>query len=193
MVSDEPRYFQPSYSMIYITPLRDVGVPNFQRAYPTVAENYGRLQRLLASHPTDLDRYYEEIFKRTQNYELPDEPFNNAGAALLARPRFWHLKWGTGVRFLTYYRQGKAGYGATNAELFYNFQGVTSDKHYYISARLAVRHSALPDSIDDRRAASEGTTQENRAEYQRINSWNDETFFPKLTDLDEMMGSLRIK
>ena len=190
---DRPRYFQPSYSTIYITPLSDIGVPDFQRAYPRLVENHRNLQVLLESHPTDLNRHYKEIFKRTLQYELPDEPFNNAGAALLARSRFLHLRWGTGVRFLTYYQQGKTGYGATNAELFYNFQGVTPDNHYYVSARLAVRHSALPDSIDDPHASSEGTEEENRAEYERINSWNDETFLPKLTDLDDMIGSLRIK
>ena len=188
-----PRYFQPSYSMIYITPLTDMGVPDFQRAYPGLAENYRGLQRLLASHPTNLNRYYHKIYERTLEYKLPDEPFNNAGAALLARSRFLHLKWGTAIRFLTYYQQDKTGYGATNAQLIYNFQGVTSGNDYYVSARFAVRHSALPDSIDDPRAKSDSTEQETRAEYERTNSWNDETFFPKLTDLDQMMDSLRIK
>jgi hypothetical protein len=190
---DQPRYFEPSYSTIYITPLSDPVVPDFQKAYPGLFENCTRLKTLLTARPKDLDRYYEAIFKKTGKYELPHEPFNNAGAALLARARFWHVACGDGVRFLTYYQQGKTGYGATNAELLYNFQGLTSDRRYYISARFAVRHPKLPDSIDDPRAASEGSHRENRAEYERINSWKDETFFPKLTDLDQMIGSLRIK
>jgi len=97
---------------------------------------------------------------------------------------------GDGCRFVTCYRNGETGYGATNEELLYNFQGMTKRNDFYISARLAVRHDQLPDSIDDPRSASDETEREKRAENGRIDRWSDKSFYPPLAQLDSMLESL---
>jgi hypothetical protein len=184
------RYYYPSYSVIYITPLHDQSVASFDKAYPGLSSTL--LRELLKDQPKDLYAWTVRRSKPSASWIVPDEPFTNAGACLLARFRIFSTGWGEGCRFLTYYRNGKAGYGATNEELLYNFQGITKNNDFYISARLAVRHDRLPDSIDDPRAASDETEKEQRAEHDRIDRWPDESFYPPLTRLDSMIKSLKI-
>jgi len=185
------RYYYPSYSVIYVTPLHDDTVADFDKAYPGLSGNARLLHQLLKDRPNDLYAWTAQRSAPSHGWILPDEPFSNAGALLLARFRIISSSWGDGCRFLTYYRNGKAGYGATNQELLYNFQGTTKRNDLYVSARLAVRHDRLPDSIDDPRAASDETEQEQRAEHDRIDRWPDKSFYPPLTQLDSMMESLQ--
>jgi hypothetical protein len=187
------RYYYPSYSVIYVTPLHDPTVPDFDKAYPGLSGTVRLLRELLKDAPNDLYLWTAQRSSPSRGWILPDEPFSNAGACLLARFLIISASWGDGCRFLTYYRNGKAGYGATNQELVYNFQGTLKHNDFYVSARLAVRHDRLPDSIDDPRAASEETEEEQRAEHDRINRWPNKSFYPPLTQLDSMIESLRIK
>ena len=186
------RYYYPSYSVIYMTPLRDQTVANFDRAYPGLSGSADLLHELLKERPNDLYAWTVRRSRPSGGWVIPDQPFNNAGACLLAKFRTISTTWGDGCRFLTYYRQGKAGYGAANEELLYNFQGMTKDNQFYISARLAVRHDRLPDSIDDPKAASNETEEEQRIEHDRIDRWPDRSFYPPLTALDSMIASLQI-
>jgi len=185
------RYYYPSYSVIYVTPLHDQTVADFDRAYPGLSD-VSLLQELLKDRPNNLYAWTVRRSRPSGGWIIPDEPFNNAGACLLAKFRTISTSWGAGCRFLTYYRQGKAGYGATNDELLYNFQGTTKDNRFYVSARLAVRHDRLPDSIDDPRAKSEETEQEQRAEHDRVDHWPDKSFYPPLSQLDSMIESVQI-
>jgi hypothetical protein len=189
---DGGRYDYPSYSVVYVTPLHDQTVADFDKAYPGLSDSGRLLQELLKERPTDLFAWLVRQSRPSGRWVLPDEPFNNAGALLLAKFRTISTSWGTGCRFLTYYRNGKAGYGATNEELLYNFQGITKNSAFYISARVAVRHDRLPDSIDDPRAASEETEEEQRAEHDRTDVWPDKSFFPPLARLDCIIESLEI-
>jgi hypothetical protein len=177
-----PRYYYPAGSDVFVTPLQDASVPSYAVAYPEWAKSARELRALLAvPQPEDLAA------------RLPGEPFNDAGRALNAKVRRIETPTLTGYRVLCYYRQGTAGYGATNAELTYDFQGLTKDGRYYVSARLAVRNDRLPDSIDDPRAKSGETVAESAAERKRIDSWSEDSFFPTLHALDGMMESLRVK
>jgi hypothetical protein len=190
----EPRYYWPARSEIYITPLFDRTVSDFATAYPWLTRSLRSLELMLHEKPSQKQFYSQfRLWMRDPRRELPDEPFNNAGEGLLAHFRLLEFPWGRGFRLLTYYANGITGYGATNAELLYNFQGLTTDQHYYVSARLAVRHPALPDSIDDPKAAQEDSKEAVEAEQRRVNQFSEDTFVPSLGDLDMMVRSLQIR
>lgn len=211
------RYYWPSSSAIYITPLYDASVKDFAAAYPSLHKNALALRKILlltrrqfyaeVDRPSDAGEWRADLqwtpFSRPRTTEqrskqrepltLPDEPFSNAGAYLLAHYKRLTQPNCTGYRVLTYYRNAITGYGATNAELHYQYQGFTADQKFFVTARLAVRHDRLPDSIDDPRAASDETEAEQMAERKRITRWKESSFVPPLTALDDMIGSLRIK
>ncbi len=188
----EGRYYYPSSSAIYVTPLSDPSVKDFTAAYPSLQKNAMALRSLLLLTPREFYRRLEPSAD-PEPLQLPDEPFSNSGAALLAHYKRLRQPRANGYRVLTYYRQGTAGYGATNTELTYQYQGLTADERFFLTARLAVRHDRLPDSIDDPRAESDETEAEERAERKKINGWKEATFFPPLPALDEMIGSILIK
>lgn len=188
------RYYYPSSSAIFVTPLTDPSVANFTAAYPSLVRSRDQLRSIL---PLDRAGFYALMAKGrdplgTVPY-LPSEPFNNAGNSLLAHYKHLDFPWGSGFRTLTYYRQGETGYGATNVELTYDFQGLSASGDYYISARLAVRHPALPDSIDDKKAKLEETVAAHIAELRRVNRFKEQDFFPPLAAMDEMLGTLKLK
>jgi hypothetical protein len=187
------RYYYPSSSAIYVTPLFDRTVRDFAAAYPSLHENALGLRKILL---LDRRQFYAQTkggWLSAESLQLPDEPFSNAGACLLAHYKRLTQPNATGYRVLTYYRNAMAGYGATNTELHYQYQGLTTDERFFLTARLAVRHDRLPDSIDDPRAERDETPVAERAERRRINGWKEESFFPPLPALDEMIGSIQIK
>lgn len=186
------RYYYPSHSAIYVTPLFDPSVKDFPAAYPSLHSNALDLRKLLLLTPREFNAQADRRSKDGEALDLPDEPFSNTGACLLAHyKRLSHPRC-AGYRVLTYYRNSIAGYGATNTELHYQYQGLTTDQRYFVTARIAVRHDRLPDSIDDPRAASDETEAEQRAERKRINRWKEDTFFPPLPALDAMVGSIQV-
>jgi hypothetical protein len=72
---------------------------------------------------------------------LPSIASFNAGQLFAAQIQVIQFKNGSGVRFLTEYGQYFAT--ANNVDLFYQFQGLTSDGKYYIIAILPVSHPLL--------------------------------------------------
>jgi hypothetical protein len=72
---------------------------------------------------------------------LPAIPSYNAAKLFAAQIKVIQFANGSGVRFLTEYAQYNAS--ANNADLFYQFQGLTSDGKYYIIAVLPVSHPNL--------------------------------------------------
>ena len=185
------RYYHPSSSAIYVTPLFDSSVKDFAAAYPSLHENTLALKKLLLLTRREFEARAGR-WSHPDPLQLPDEPFSNSGACLLAHYKRLIQPRCSGYRVLTYYRNAKAGYGATNAELQYQYQGLTTDEKFFITAQIAVRHDLLPDSIDDPRAASDETEAEQLAERKRINRWKEDSFLPPLGALDDMISSLQI-
>ena len=77
---------------------------------------------------------------------LPHVAFFNAGQVFAAQIQIVQFKSGSGVRFLTEYAQYYAT--ANNNDLFYEFQGLTSDGKYYILAILPASHPLLAPDAD---------------------------------------------
>ncbi len=72
---------------------------------------------------------------------LPTIPFFNAGQIFAAQIKTVQFQNGSGVRFLTEYAQSYTT--VNNRDLFYQFQGLTSDGKYYIIAILPASHPLL--------------------------------------------------
>ena len=68
--------------------------------------------------------------------QLPTVPFFNAQQAFASNIQILSFQNGRGVRFLTEYAQYPVS--ANNQDLFYHFQGLTSDGAYYIIAILPI-------------------------------------------------------
>jgi hypothetical protein len=86
--------------------------------------------------------------------ELPHVPFFNAGQVFASRIERISFQNGQGVRFLTEYAQYYAP--VNNEDLFYHFQGLTSDGAYYIIAILPVSAPLLAETNDPAAAVPPG-------------------------------------
>jgi hypothetical protein len=133
---------------------------------------------------------------------LPHITFFNAAQAFAAQTKTIQFQGGSGVRFLTEYAQYYAT--ANNRDLFYEFQGLTSDGKYYILAILPASHPLLamdekPETIipaggipfpgyDDQNALEAYYP----AVVNLLNSAAPESFNPTLTILDALIQSISI-
>jgi putative hemolysin len=126
---------------------------------------------------------------------LPLLPIFNAGQMMRAQVAYLSFQNGTGVRFLTQYAQ--AYVPVNNHELFYTFQGLTSDGNYYVAAILPVSHPTLP---ADQMAYEGGDLDALAASFDtyitdvegQLNAHEAPTFTPDLSLLDAMIASLEV-
>jgi hypothetical protein len=133
---------------------------------------------------------------------LPFVASFNAGQLFAAQIQILHFANGSGVRFLTEYGQYFAT--ANNHELFYQFQGLTSDGKYYILAILPASHPLLAMDDNPETSVPEGGIPfpgyENESAISNyyvdvvnlLNSASPDRFTPTLTDLDALIQSITI-
>jgi hypothetical protein len=138
----------------------------------------------------------KELLKTQQvGKSLPFMPLFNAQQVLHAQVKYLDFQNGKGVRFLTQFDQ--APLPINNNELFYAFQGLTSDGKYYVAAVLPVNLAGLP-------ADNKVTGQEPKEFSQdfpayltnmanQLNNQPAASFNPDLDVLDAMMESLTVK
>lgn len=74
---------------------------------------------------------------------LPFLPLFNAQQVFHAQVRYLEFPGGSGMRYLTQYNQGLNP--INNQDLFYAFQGFSSDGRFYISAVLPISFADMPD------------------------------------------------
>jgi hypothetical protein len=125
---------------------------------------------------------------------IPFLPTWNAAQQLRVQVSYLDFKNGSGVRFLSQYGQD-IGY-IISKNLFYTFQGLTSDGKYYVSIILPVGHPSLPQtgnlSQDEyQKLADNYLTYINKVE-QDLGSQNPSSFKPDLAVLDAVVKSLSI-
>lgn len=136
--------------------------------------------------------------------EIPFLPLVNAAQVLHARQESIDFKSGGGYRFLTVYSQ--AFMPVTNHELFYAYQGLTSDGKYLVAAYLPINAPILQADIDstevppggipfvdltDLDPNSLGIYNENVS--QALNGLQPGDFTPDLNQIDAMLQSLHIE
>jgi len=132
---------------------------------------------------------------------MPSIPFFNAGAVFVSRENIIQFQNGSGVRMLTQYAQSFAQ--VNNHEMFYHFQGLTSDGQFYIIAILPLSAPVLAESWDAD-APPEGVPfagySDPDANFQayydqiiaKLNTLPEDAFNPSLTKLDTLIGTLQI-
>ncbi|MBG0787650.1 MAG: hypothetical protein H0S79_21385 [Anaerolineaceae bacterium] len=155
------------------------------RSISTMASNIiDDLEWALANHPSG-----------GSSGDLPFLPMWNAAQIFSAKVTYFNFQNGSGVRYLTMY--GQALYPADNQNLFYTYQGLTSDGQYYISAVLPVTNPLLPDDgatiVDDWMAFDQNWDTYIVGLLQTLNGQADENYTPNLALLDEMMASFNVE
>jgi DNA-binding CsgD family transcriptional regulator len=128
---------------------------------------------------------------------LPFLPRQNAAQLFHAQEKIFNFKNGTGIRYITQYSQAHFP-AINNTDLFYTFQGITSDGKYYVSVILPINLASLA-AKDDPEAwknPAEWQTVEKYPDYLNtmINGLNqaDNPFNPSLASLDALVQSLQV-
>jgi hypothetical protein len=120
----------------------------------------------------------------------------NAGQVLAARAGKFPFQNGNGIRFLACYAQ--AVLPVDSGCLFYTFQGLTSDRQYYLSVIFPVSLPALdtPEMVRAYEDASANFDEVKFGAYMKqvtdmINNAAPSDFTPDLTTLDQVVASVQ--
>jgi hypothetical protein len=125
---------------------------------------------------------------------LPFLPLFNASQVIHAQLQYLDFNSGKGVRFLTQFDQ--APLPINNYELFYTFQGLTSDGKYYIAAVLPVTNPELPADSQVSEQQIEELSDFPGYLSRMVTLLNEqpaESFTPDLNALDALIRSIEIK
>jgi hypothetical protein len=126
--------------------------------------------------------------------QLPFLPLLSETQGLHAQVQFMDFKSGNGVRFLTQLTQGMTV--INNFELFYTFQGLTTDGKYYIAVILPVSNPELP--ADSTVGVGETNPVDDYRTYLSnaitlLNGQPANAYSPDLNTLDALIQSIDIK
>lgn len=137
---------------------------------------------------------------------MPSIPFFNAGQVITSQAKVFSFSNGAGVRLITQYDNGIVP--VNKEELFYHFQGLTSDGKYYIIAVLPSTPDFLPyDTVQytidaptaldfppyyNANATVDDLTAYFNAVTDKLNSLTEQDFRPALSTLDELIQSITI-
>ena len=165
---------------IFVYPAGDYAQKN-----SAAAEQMDRLQKILAG---------SALLPET----LPAIPSFNATPQIAGQIKLISFQNGSGVRALTQYAQYAAP--INNRELFYHFQGLTSDHTYYVIAILPITAPVLAEDESPDASVPEGGVAiptvigPNEVYYfsitEKLNSLAADQFTPSLTALDALIQSL---
>lgn len=149
----------------------------------SVAETMDELRNLLMGRPGI-----------PPGMSLPFLPIFNAAQEMTVKAAYLEFSNGSGLRYLTQYTQ--SGSPINNYEMFYTFQGMTTDQQYYVVAILPVTHLSLPPDnshITDWAAFSDNFSAYIVEVTNQLSLQDDLSFYPALSMLDEMIQSLKVK
>lgn len=159
----------------------------FAQVHSDAAEQIDRLKKALAGSP---------LLEET----LPRVPFFNAGPLIAANIKIVPFENGSGVRVLTQYAQYSAP--INNREMFYHFQGLTSDNNYYVIAILPITAPILPEDEKPEATIPEGGVPiptdigPNQVYYisvtEKLNSLSPDDYVPSLNALDALIESILV-
>lgn len=134
---------------------------------------------------------------------LPGIPFFNAAQVFASAIQPLGFQNGMGVRFLTEYAQYFAI--INNTDLFYEYQGLTTDGKYYVIAILPVTSPLLPAGPDPASTVPDGGIihpqfDDPNADWgtyyadatNLLNGTSPDSFAPTLAQLDALISSLQI-
>ena len=160
----------------------------YAQSNPNAAEQIDRLRKILTG---------AALLEET----LPTIPFFNAAPLMAAQIKLIPLQnGGGGVRSLTQYAQYAAP--INNRELFYHFQGLSSDGNYYIVAILPITAPILAEDEKPEASIPEGGVPlppdigPNEVYYfsvtEKLNSLSPDSYTPSLDVLDTLIQSMTV-
>ncbi len=167
-------------------------VAEFTAMNQVVSDRVAAMQNVLASQPATPD-------------PIPLLPIFPAAEVFSAQLKYLDFQNGQGVRYLTEYAQYYAP--VNNHDLFYSFQGMTTDGKYWVSALLPVNAAYLQASFDNPAVPADGIpapSMENNPDFDaamdayyvqmidKLNTTPDGSFTPGLDCLDQFIQSLQI-
>ncbi len=179
------KFFQPQIEVYPAKDYADLGTG--------AAISIQRLQAILASPSAAVS-----------NDTLPRLPWANADQIIGAQTKMITFNGGSGVRVLAEYAQYDAP--INNHELFYHFEGLTSDGKSYVVATLPINAAFLAsDSNPASPVPADGIpfpgtditdpalwTNYYQAVTAKLNASPPDAFQPTLTSLDDLMQSLQV-
>jgi hypothetical protein len=174
----------PSKNSYHKPRIEVYSVEEFSAINPAAKETIDQLKQLLGDAPAAPER-------------IPLIPLFNAAQVFRSQVKYLNFQSGQGIRFVTQYDQ--AIIPINNKEVFYTFQGLTSDGRYYITAILPVATSALPDTDQMSQEQMQTlSTGEAFAAYlnevvQMLNGLPSTSFTPNLDVLDATINSLHLE
>jgi len=162
------------------------------RVYP-VAE-YESISQLAVDSFADFRAALDTHPSAGADKHLPFMPFWPAAQILTAQSAYFDFQNGSGLRYLAMY--GQALYPVDNKNLFYTYQGMTTDGAYYVSAILPISNPVLPNDGDDV-VGDWNTFMNNWDTYivetiQLLGEQTPQSYYPQMNLLDAMMQSLSI-
>ena len=160
--------------------IRIYPVDEYVAMVPHVGNVVTNLQQLLQTQPA------------APTDGIPFLPIWNAAQMVRAKISYLNFQNGNGVRFLTQY--GQAYWLVNNHDMFYTFQGLSTDGSCYVSAVFPVSNPALPNEG----APPPGETEAEIIAYYdtivpQLNALDDSTFLPPLGTLDALIASLLVQ
>jgi len=173
-----PDYFNPHLPQVYVYP-----VAGLMALDPSVAQNVQTLQKILADKTV------------TPEQDIPIFPVMPAAQAFHAQTRFLDFINGSGVSFITAYRQDATA--LTNQDLFYTFQGLTLDGAWYIAVYWNLSTPALPDTVEaaQKILPADATAEQFEAYLAQtvaiLDTLPPAAFAPNLRLLDQLSQSIR--
>ena len=128
--------------------------------------------------------------------EIPVLPLINAAQVFRAQVRYLDFQNGSGVRFITQYRQDPGP--VTDEEIFYTFQGLSDDGAYYVVASFPLATAVLPDTLAMESQEFREFEKKNYEEYLKeqvdiLDALSSGEFDPDLAILDQLVASLEIQ
>lgn len=127
---------------------------------------------------------------------LPFLPMFNAAQEFHAKYRQLSFTNGSGIRFITQYSQ--AAMPINNHELFYTFQGLTSDNAYWVSVILPVSNPILPADDIPPNGVDPNTWMNQFEAYiadltTKLDAQPDNTYAPTLALFDALVQSIVVQ
>ena len=194
--SGAPWDIAPTHLRITLTEYKLPGKFHEPRIFVYPAEEYAAVNPNAAEQ---IERVKRILSGATPMQEtLPLVPSFNAAQLFAAQIKVIPFQNGSGVRSLTQYAQYAAP--INNHELFYHFQGLSSDGKYYMIAILPINAPILAEDEKPEATVPEGGVPipadigPNAVYYfsvtEGLNSLPPEAFTPPLSELDAMIQSI---
>lgn len=175
----EGRYYFPATNHLRIYCISEV-----ERApYKTIQRSISQLKELLNKRP----------LVSGSNSHLPDYPPRNAAHCFEVKLAYVDAPWGSGICYVTQFTQD-GGSPANNEELTYQFQGISKDGNYYVSANFRITNPKIRKGIDDDQP--KGSTPRSKGDYgpdeRLLSKEPDRAFTPSLDSLRKWIGAIKI-